>query len=119
MALNCQLETEYTAEEWRAFVECAREGMGSGERLHHEYDAKVAAHGVSPRQVEHAVHGESSLVHFESEGLPRLLLWDPRQRMIVIGTVPDGLILTAYRLKRARDHLQYIKSLEKARWLRL
>jgi hypothetical protein len=118
MALDCQIETEYNDAEWRAFVECARQGMTSGERLHHEYDAKIEAHGLSPRQVEHAVHGQAALAYYEHNGVPRLALWDPQQRVVVVGTVPDGLILTAYPLKRTRDHVEYISSFENVRWLR-
>jgi hypothetical protein len=116
--LDCSLDHEYSTEQWRAFVQCAREGMHSGARLHHEFDAKMVEHEIAPREVERAVNMKASLAYFESRGTPRLLLWDPSRRMVVVGTVPDGFVLTAYRLADSRDHEEYIGRLDGMRWLK-
>lgn len=117
--LECPLDHEYSAEEWRAFVACARKGMESGERLHHEFDAKMAEHGLAPRQVETSVHFGAALACFVNQGVPRLALWDPRQRLVVIATVPDGLVLTAFPLRPGRDARDYLYGFDEVRWLKV
>ena len=117
MALDCQLETEYTDAEWRAFVDCAREGMTTGERLHHEFDAKLAEHQVSPREAEHSIASEACLSFYVKDGLPRLGLWNPRSEIMIVGTVPDGLVLTAFPMA-ARRAKAYVERQTGHRWLR-
>ena len=116
--LDCPLDHEYSEEEWRAFVQCAREGMESGERLHNEFDAKMTEHGLSPRQVERAVHLGTALAHFVNQGMTRLAAWDPQQRLVIIATVPDGLILTAFPLRPGREPETYLYGFDEVRWLR-
>ena len=117
MALDCQLEQEYSEEEWRAFLQCAREGMKSGERLHREFDAKMAQRHQSPRRVEKALSGGAGLVTYEDDGRPRLALWDPTSELLVVATVPEGLVLTAFAVHAPRIDA-YLRSFEKTRWLR-
>jgi hypothetical protein len=92
--------------------------MASGERLHNEFDAKMAEHGLSPRQVETSVHLGGALAYFVNLGAPRLALWDPRQRLVIIATVPDGLVLTAFPLRPGRDAQDYLYGIDEVRWLK-
>jgi hypothetical protein len=118
--LDCPLDHEYSHEEWRAFVRCAREGMESGERLHKEfYDEVEVKHGLSPREVERAVRTAASLLLYEMEGTPRLGLWDPEKGFFVVGTLPDGFVLTAFQLVDERHRDVYINGFEgEKRWLK-
>ena len=115
--LACPLDHEYSEEEWRAFVQCAREGMESGKRLHHEFSAKLVEKGIPAARAEQAITSEACLSVYEKEGLPRLGLWNPRSEMMVIGTVPAGLILTAFRVPAPRARV-YLEAQIGQRWLR-
>ena len=75
--LDCQLEREYTEEEWRAFVDCARRSFASGEALHNEFSAKIAAHDVREARVERSLSRQGSLLIYEHAGRPRLAAWHP------------------------------------------
>ena len=117
--LACPLDHEYSVEEWRAFLRCAREGMASGERLHNDFELEVAAHSVPTRAVERAARSDASLVRYVNhEGREALGLWDPHSRLFVVCTVPDGLVLTAYELRDEQHWERYINSFESLRWLR-
>ncbi len=70
--LDCQLEREYTEEEWRAFLDCAQRSCASGEGLHKEFTTKIAAHGVREQQVERSLTCQASLLAYEHYGRPRL-----------------------------------------------
>ena len=117
--LDCPLDHEYAHEDWTAFVKCAREGMASGERLHKEFDAKVAAHEVEPREVERAVRADAVLVRYiNRKGRDTLGLWDPHSRLFLVATIPDGLVLTAFPLEDEQHWKSYVTRLEGLRWLR-
>ena len=115
--LDCPLDHEYSEEEWRAFVACAREGMVSGGRLHNDFEVEIDGHDLSSREVEKAVRQDACLVLFETDLTPRLGLWDPRSELFLVGTVPDGLVLTAFPLEGERAE-RYLQTRSRVRWLK-
>ena len=115
--MPCPLDREYSEEEWHAFVECARKGMASGERLHNDFEVEVARHDLPTREVEKAVRADASLVVFETDTTPRLGLWDPHSELFIVGTIPDGLILTAFPLEGERAQ-RYLNTRDGVRWLK-
>jgi hypothetical protein len=117
--LDCPLDREYSEAEWQAFLRCAREGMASGERLHRELYAKAAEHSVGPWDVEHAVRADAALVRYTNRnGRDTLGLWDPHSRLFVVGTIPDGLVLNAFRLDDEQHWERYVSRFERLRWLK-
>ena len=115
--LDCPLDHEYSEQEWRAFIRCAREGMESGERLHNDFEVEIDGHDLSSRRVEQAIRQDASLVLFETDSTPRLGLWDPHSELFLVGTIPDGLILTAFPLEGGRAE-RYLETRGWVRWLR-
>ena len=117
--LACPLDHEYSVEEWQACLRCAREGMASGERLHKEFYAEIAGHWEPAREVERSVRADSSLIRYiNNEGCEALALWDPHSRLFVVGTVPDGLVLTAFPLDDEEHFERYVGRFRGLRWLR-
>jgi hypothetical protein len=115
--LDCPLDHEYSEEEWRAFVQCAREGMESGERLHNEFSAKLEEKGLKEGEVQRALRSGAWLTIYRKSTASRLGLWDPRSDLMVVGTIPDGLILTAFRLPLHRA-AAYLERQADQGWLR-
>jgi hypothetical protein len=113
--LDCQLEREYTKEEWRAFVDCAREGFLTGKGLDNEFYPKIGVHGVSDREVGLAIRLRSRLFRYEKDGSDKLAVWDPDSRLLVIARLPSGLIFNAFEVL---DINEYMGRQPKARWLK-
>ena len=112
--LDCHLERDYTEEEWRALVDCARRSFASGEALHKEFAAKIAAHNVREARVERSLSRQASLLIYEHAGRPPLAAWHPETELFVIATLPDGLIFNAYPIEGVSA---YARRLKGARWL--
>lgn len=115
LGIHCPLQREFTEEEWQAFLKCARHGFASCGRIHKEFTAKIEDHFLSENEIERALQERSMLVSYENHGLPRIGLWDPVQGIFIVGTVPAGLFLTAFRVK---DFGGYITRRESVLWLR-
>lgn len=111
----CPLDRGHDTEEWGAFLQCARRGFETSGRLHNEFTAKIAEHGVTERDVERALHRRSHLLRYDHEGLPRLGLWDPKQGLLVIATLPAGLFFNALW---KQDIIKYAANLDNVQWLK-
>jgi hypothetical protein len=108
---GCQIEQEFTEQEWQSFLECARGGFASGELLHKDYHAYE--HAVGDADVLHAIYRGACLVAYENDGVERIAIWG--RGLLVIATVREGLVITAYH----KDDLStMLRSRANVRWLR-
>jgi hypothetical protein len=91
--------------------------MASGERLHNELSAKLEEKGLGEGEVQRALRSDAWLTVYKKGTALRLGLGDPRSELMVVGTIPDGLILTAFRLPGHRA-AAYLERQADQRWLR-
>jgi hypothetical protein len=86
--------------------------------LHKEFGAKIEEHGVPEALVRRSLAWQAVLASYEYSGRPRLALWSPETELLVIATLPGGLILNAFPVRSDRA-LTYMSDFEEVRWLRL
>jgi hypothetical protein len=115
---GCQLESEYTDEEWLRFVTCARETFDGAEHFHKEFYAKIDYHEVSDHEVRRTIRRSAKLVAYRHDGRSRLALWDDSTRVLVTMTTEgEGRFLNAFTVYDLRRRLS-AKSISDLRWLR-
>jgi hypothetical protein len=92
--------------EWRAFVDCAREGFLTGERLDKEFYAKIAAHQHTDAEIDRTLRKRAWLLTYRKDGKDKLAIWDPGTELMVIARLPEGTIFNAFRVPEMRDYAQ-------------
>ena len=96
---ECQIERPYSDAEWVRFLECARDGLQSGEGLDNEFTVKIVGHDVSEAQVRRALRPRAKLASYLDQGRGRVALWDGEETgLLILARETNGLIFNAYRI---------------------
>ena len=116
---GCQVEEEFTDEEWVAFIACARTTWG--EFIHNDFEAKRQDKHPEVRDadIDRAIRRSACLVVYGEEGDERLALYDVMGRgLVVVAKLAetDHGVYTAYFTGNFDRRVRKTKT--NAKWLR-
>jgi hypothetical protein len=114
---GCQVERQYSEDDWARFLSCARRCFDSGVGLHNEFYAKIAEHEVTDAEVRRTIRRSARLVAYDHDGRGRVAMWDERVGVFVVATEAEGLILNAFQVEDIRSYLGR-GSMDNIRWLK-